>query len=76
MNKIEVSGIEALVCTDIAKRQLVGLSKYKTTVLENPLPPEQWLTHLYEELLDAAVYIKKLLYELERVKEDNKYMPL
>jgi hypothetical protein len=69
MNKIEVSGIEALVCTDIARRQLVGLSKYKTTVLENPLPPEQWLQHLFEELLDAAIYAKKILVELEKVKD-------
>lgn len=68
-NRIEVSGIEAMVCQDIARRQLIGLSKYKTTVMENPLPPEAWANHLYEELLDAAIYIKKILYELNRVKE-------
>jgi hypothetical protein len=61
-------GIEALVCEDIARRQEIGISKYHTTVLDNPLPPEAWANHLYEELLDAAVYLKKILYELSRVK--------
>lgn len=61
-------GIEALVCEDIARRQQVGISKYRTTVLDNPLPPEAWLNHLYEELLDASVYIKKILTELSKVK--------
>jgi hypothetical protein len=67
--KLTVTGIEALVCTDIAHRQQVGISKYKTTVIDNPLPPEAWMQHLYEELLDAAVYVKNILYKLDRVKE-------
>jgi hypothetical protein len=68
MDRIEVSGIEALVCADIAHRQQVGVGKYKTTVIDNPLPPEAWLNHLYEELLDAAVYAKNILYKLNNVK--------
>jgi hypothetical protein len=68
-NKLHVSGIEALVCADIAHRQRVGISKYKTTVLDNPLPPEAWMQHLYEELLDASVYVKNILHNLNRVRE-------
>jgi hypothetical protein len=31
------TGIEAMVCTDIANRQAIGINKYKTTVAANPL---------------------------------------
>jgi len=57
------SGIEALVCADIAKRQQVGIAKYGTTVAENPLSHMQWLQHAYEECLDMAVYLKRAMAE-------------
>jgi len=54
------SGIEALVCRDIAARQQMGIKKYGRTVEESS---DDMLRHLYEELLDAAVYARA---ELER----------
>ncbi len=60
---IEPSGIEALVCADIAKRQQVGLRKYGMTVAENPLTHAEWLKHAYEECLDMAVYLKRAMSE-------------
>lgn len=57
----EATGIEALVCADIAKRQRVGMNKYGTTVADNPLELRQWLNHAYEECLDMAVYLKKVM---------------
>lgn len=57
------SGIEALVCDDIAKRQQVGIAKYGTTVAGNPLTHAQWLQHAYEECLDMAVYLKRAMAE-------------
>lgn len=60
-----VSGIEALVCDDIAKRQQVGIAKYGTTVAENMLSHAQWLKHAYEECLDMAVYLKRAMAELQ-----------
>lgn len=56
------TGIEALVCADIAERQQLGIAKYGCTVAESP---DDMLKHLYEELLDAAIYTKA---ELERRK--------
>jgi hypothetical protein len=56
-----VSGIEALVCADIAKRQQVGIAKYGTTVAENPLTHTEWLQHAYEEALDLAIYLKRAM---------------
>jgi len=61
----KVSGIEALVCDDIAKRQQVGIAKYGTTVAENMLSHTQWLQHAYEECLDMAVYLKRAMAELQ-----------
>lgn len=60
------SGIEAMVCQDVAKRQAFGLSKYGVTVADNPLTHLQWLQHAYEECLDQAVYLKRAITELEK----------
>lgn len=59
------TGIEAQACRDIAKRQAKGSKKYGMTVAQNPLSKKQWAQHLYGEILDAAIYIKRLMRELE-----------
>ena len=58
------TGIEAEVCQDIAARQAKGITKYQTTVAENPLSLKEWLQHAYEECLDQAVYLKRAIQEL------------
>jgi hypothetical protein len=60
------SGTEARVCADIALRQALGMAKYGTTVEANPLTQRQWLQHLYEEILDAAVYTRRLIEQMDR----------
>ena len=57
---------ETEVCKDIKRRQKLGLSKYGTTVAENPLELKEWLQHAYEETLDKAVYLKRVIQELEK----------
>ena len=69
-NEIKPTGIEALVCEEIALRQQLGISKYKTTVADNPLSLREWLNHQYEELLDAAVYCRRAIDEIDR-REGN-----
>lgn len=61
------TGIEALVCADIADRQALGIAKYGKTVAENPLSLEQWLQHAYEECLDQAVYLKRAIAQLHAI---------
>ena len=63
---MEVSGIEAKVCADIAARQAMGMSKYGVSVQDNDLSLREWLQHQYEELLDAAVYCKRAIEELDK----------
>ena len=64
-----VSGTEKRVCEDIEKRQALGRQKYGTTVAENPLSLRDWLQHQYEELLDAAVYCRRAIEELDNAKK-------
>lgn len=59
---------EAQVCADILARQQLGIKKYGTTVAQNPLELRDWLQHQYEELLDAAVYCKRAIQQLDRIE--------
>lgn len=64
-----VTGTEKRVCEDIEKRQALGLQKYGTSVEQNPLLLRDWLQHQYEELLDAAVYCRRAIEELDNAKK-------
>ena len=68
----EAMGTERAICADLVKRQQLGLVKYGTTVSANPLPLRDWLVHQYEELLDAAIYCKRAIEELDRKQDDGK----
>ena len=63
---MSVSGTEARVCEDIAKRQQLGIKKYGVTVEGNKLSTKEWLQHAYEEALDLAVYLKRTMEEMEK----------
>ena len=46
---------------DLHKREQKGIKTYSTKLDNADLNKEQLLNHLYEELLDAAFYIKRLI---------------
>lgn len=60
-----VTGTEARVCEDIARRQAGGVAKYGMTVEANPLALREWLQHAYEEALDQAIYLKRAMEVLD-----------
>lgn len=60
-----VSGVEAKVCREIAMRQALGLSKYGTTLADNPALLIDRVQHLKEELLDASLYCQWIIDRLE-----------
>ena len=62
---------EELVIRDIKFRQQAGIQKYGTTVANNPLELKLWITHLYEELLDASIYCKRILQAIEKGDSDE-----
>ena len=56
-----VSKIEKQVCEKILQRSEVGKKKYGVSMEKEILSIRQWLIHLQEELMDATVYVEKLL---------------
>lgn len=54
---------------DIVRRQQMGIAKYGTTVSENPLELRQWVQHGYEEALDQAIYLRRIM---EKLDESNR----
>ena len=56
---------EQEVCKNILDRQQLGIAKYGRTVAGNPLTERQWIQHLFEELLDASIYCKRLMQEMD-----------
>lgn len=65
------SGIEAIVCADIAARQQLGIAKYGVTVADNPLPLRAWLVHAYEESLDRTIYLRRAIADLDCLPPSN-----
>ena len=66
------TGVEKQVCDLIAKRQLFGINKYKTTVADNPLVLREWLEHALLETLDKAIYLQRAINEIDSKADDGK----
>lgn len=47
------------------QRSQVGIAKYGTTTAREDLTRLQWLRHAQEEMLDAAVYLQRLIADEE-----------
>lgn len=55
------------VIMDLASRAKRGVEKYNTTLHENN--HDDFMVHLYEELLDAAQYIKKEIIKTSTIQD-------
>jgi|TARA_B100001939_G_C16924387_1_gene610886 hypothetical protein len=60
-----MSRFEEQVCAKILERAKVGKRKYGVTMERGDLNLHDWLTHLQEELMDAAVYVERLMEDVE-----------
>lgn len=60
----ELDSIVEEVRSDLHNRSQRGIKKYNTTLDRNDLELKDWVQHLYEELLDAALYVKRIKKEL------------
>lgn len=69
MTKHVPTGIEEIVCDDIARRQAFGIAKYGQTVANNPLDLRSWLNHAYEESLDFAIYLRRSIADIDDQRE-------
>ena len=64
-----MSKIEEQLINKLRSRAAAGKAKYGTTMERNDLTNAEWLKHLQEELMDAAVYVEKLLTLIEAYEE-------
>ena len=55
----------------LADRANVGLKKYGVTTERRDLSLLDWLNHLQDELLDAAVYVERLKTDLSKTNKEN-----
>lgn len=62
-----MSSIEDRVCEKIQERSRVGKAKYGVTMERTDLDVLDWLKHLQEEVMDAAVYLEKLMEEVREL---------
>ena len=69
---LPVDKIVKRVLDKYTERSRVGIEKYGTTLERNDLTQEQWITHLQEELMDATLYIERLLFELKKMQGNDK----
>ena len=49
------------VVMDMIMREKKGYSQYKQTMDREDLTEKEWLQHAYEEALDLALYLKKIV---------------
>ena len=62
-----MSSIEEQVCFKILKRSKIGKEKYGTTMERDDLTKLDWLKHAQEEVMDLAVYLEKIIQEIENM---------
>lgn len=60
-----MSRIENAVISKIKQRAEFGLSKYGVSMERTDLSKLEWLQHWQDELMDACVYVQKLI-EIEQ----------
>jgi len=57
----------------LADRANVGLKKYGVTTERRDLSLLDWLNHLQDELLDAAVYVERLKTDINTSKQTDNW---
>lgn len=66
-----MSKIEDSVREKIKIRAEVGLNKYGVTMERTDLNTLDWLRHTQEEMMDAAVYLERLIQDYEDNRNNN-----
>lgn len=61
------------VCTMLQNRAIVGLKKYGVDTTREDLTHIQWLKHAQEEALDLAVYLQRIITDLEHKTLSGRY---
>ena len=59
----------------LRSRMQLGLIKYGVTTERDDLDLEDWVKHIQEELLDAAVYAEKIKSLIRELRKGGRGMP-
>jgi hypothetical protein len=68
IEKLKQDPIVETVVTKFQQRSEAGIKKYGTTLDRNDLTEKEWFTHLQEELMDATLYVERILKALDERK--------
>jgi hypothetical protein len=70
--------VYAQVMLDLRSREKMGIEKYGVSVDKAKLDAIQWMQHAYEESLDHAIYMKKLILQSKvdilKMSRDNEHI--
>lgn len=66
-----VDSVVEAVRTDLLQRSRLGIAKYGVTLDRTDLSLRDWLQHAYEETLDQANYLKRVILELTPAEASN-----
>jgi len=61
------------VCNMLQSRSQVGLKKYGVDTTREDLTHIQWLKHAQEEALDLAVYLQRIITDIEHKTLSGRY---
>ena len=56
------------IIDDLLAREDKGIKEYGTTMDRTDLSEQDWLQHAYEEALDLAIYLKKIIKTKQNTK--------
>ena len=63
------------VLAKYVERSNTGLKKYGTPLTRNDLTLDKWITHLQEELMDATLYLQKIMDQNKEITKIVKETP-
>jgi hypothetical protein len=66
---MKVDSIVESVREDLHNRSQTGIKKYNNTLDRDDLEAIDWIQHAYEEMLDGALYLKRLKGDVEDMNE-------
>lgn len=72
LSKMSDPNVDA-VCAMLQNRAQVGLKKYGVDTTRQDLTHIEWLKHAQEEALDLAVYLQRIITDLEHLSRSGRY---
>lgn len=55
----------------VHKRSQAGIAKYGVTMMRDDTTTVEWLRHAQEEALDLAVYLERVIHDLENQQQSG-----